>query len=138
MLIYRWVAKLGPILLAMANGFFFLHAWTGQALAHAADAHPVRACSSLPSRRLPPDWLERPNCRSTGHGGERHGPTPSCSRGGRRRPLLARDAMTRAARSTALTATGLLEGILAGCVLTACAIAGQPADVYAAVAGRST
>ncbi|MBB3734018.1 hypothetical protein [Nonomuraea dietziae] len=53
-LIYRWVAKLGPILLAMANGFFFLHAWTGQALAHAADAHPVRACSSLPSRRLPP------------------------------------------------------------------------------------
>ncbi|MEU8386109.1 hypothetical protein [Streptosporangium sp. NPDC048865] len=43
---YHWVlAKLGLVLLAMANGFFFLHGWTGQALAHAVDAvdaHPVR------------------------------------------------------------------------------------------------
>lgn len=40
---YYWIlAKLGLVLLAMANGFFFLHTWTGQALAHAADAHPVR------------------------------------------------------------------------------------------------
>lgn len=40
---YHWVvAKLGLVLLAMANGFFFLHEWTGQALVHAADAHPVR------------------------------------------------------------------------------------------------
>ncbi|MEU8386108.1 anthrone oxygenase family protein [Streptosporangium sp. NPDC048865] len=54
--------------------------------------------------------------------------------------------MTRAARSTALTAitpvawvtaltaTGLLAGVLAGGALTARAMAGQPAGVYAAVA----
>jgi hypothetical protein len=40
---YHWVlAKLGLVLLAMANGFFLLHEWTSQALAHAADPHPVR------------------------------------------------------------------------------------------------
>ncbi|MGV9775072.1 anthrone oxygenase family protein [Streptosporangium sp. NPDC003464] len=42
--------------------------------------------------------------------------------------------MTRAVQFAALAATGLLMGILAGGVLTAQAMAGQPANVYAAVA----
>ncbi|MET9342525.1 hypothetical protein [Nonomuraea sp. NPDC003804] len=34
---YQWVvAKLALVVLTMANGFFFLHGWTGQALAAAA------------------------------------------------------------------------------------------------------
>ncbi|GII00567.1 membrane protein [Planobispora takensis] len=46
---HHWVvAKLGLVLLAMANGFFFLHEWTGRALAEAtgpavpATGHAVR------------------------------------------------------------------------------------------------